>query len=89
MFGDVYSNRGFAGEIAGSSPGDAPGAHSPVRTRVLLVADEEGQPEGDPSQPRATASTRFGFVPAAEGGSVPARPGSGADPGSPAGGGVE
>ena len=63
MFGDVYSNRGFAGEIAGSSPGDAPGAHSPVRTRVLLVADEEGQPEGDPSQPRATASTRFGSSP--------------------------
>ena len=44
MFGDVYSNRGFAGETAGSSPGDAPGAHSPVRTRVLLVADEGGNP---------------------------------------------
>ena len=86
MFGDVYSNRGFAGETAGSSPGDT---QSPVRTRVLLVADEGGQPEGEPSQARSTASTRFGFVHAAEGGSVPARPGSGADPGSPAGGGVE
>ena len=86
MFGDVYSNRGFAGETAGSSPGDT---QSPVRTRVLLVADEMGQPEGEPSQARATASTRFGFVPASEGIAVRARPGSGADPGSPAGGGVE
>ena len=59
MFGDVYSNRGFAGETAGSSPGDT---QSPVRTRVLLVADEGGQPEGEPSQARSTASTRFGFV---------------------------
>ena len=67
MFGDVYSNRGFAGETAGSSPGDAPGAHSPVRTRVLLVADEGGQPDGEPSTPNATASTRRGFVPVAEG----------------------
>ena len=67
MFGDVYSNRGFAGETAGSSPGDAPGAHSPVRTRVLLVADEGGQPDGEPSTPNATASTRSGFVLIAEG----------------------
>ena len=86
MFGDVYSNRGSAGETAGSSPGDT---QSPVRTRVLLVADEMGQPEGEPSQARATASTRFGFVPASEGIAVRARPGSGADPGSPAGGDVE
>ena len=63
----MYSNRGFAGETAGSSPGDAPGAHSPVRTRVLLVADEGGQPDGEPSTPNATASTRRGFVPVAEG----------------------
>ena len=62
MFGDVYSNRGFAGETAGSSPRDAPGAHSPVRTRVLLVADEEEQHEGEPSQARATALTRHGFA---------------------------
>ena len=67
MFGDVYSNRGFAGETAGSSPGYAPGVHSPVRTRVLLVADEGGQPDGEPSTPNATASTRRGFVPVAEG----------------------
>ena len=60
MFGDVYSNRGFAGELRGSSPGGASSLEidAPVVLRVGQDGDTRGGSPG--SGTRRTDDVRVG-----------------------------